>query len=538
VAQTQAPVEPGAPSRAGAQPPGPRGRPGSTTTTGMLVKIALLGLVLAIAIFGAFPLIEQQQWLGLALLVLVTAVIFWVYLSPRRIPAKYLIPGTLFLLAFQVFPVLYTMSTAFTNFGDAHRGSKEDAIQAIEGASITKVEGSTDYRLAVATEGDPITGDIVFLLTDPETKQSQVGTSDGLEPLPPEGVQLSPLGNVTEAPGYTILTIGAAGAREEDLADFSVPTENGAIVAAGLTRAFEGAPQRAYDEACDCIKDAETGHTWTADETDGLFVDDQGENLAQGWQVNVGLRNFADVVTDPLIAKYFFRTLVWNLAFAALTVAGTFALGLLVAIVLNHERLKGQRIYRSLLILPYAMPAFTMLLLWRDMFNTDFGLINRMFGTEINWFGKPVTAMIAVLLVQLWMGYPYMFLVATGALQSIPGDLKEAASVDGAKPVYAFRTIIFPLLLVALAPLMIASFAFNFNNFNAIYMVSEGGPFPPDNPQIGATDLLITYTYRLAFGAQGAQYGFAAAVSVFIFLIVAVISIVGFRRTRALEEVN
>jgi arabinogalactan oligomer / maltooligosaccharide transport system permease protein len=538
VAQTQAPVEPGAPSRAGAQPPGPRGRSGSTTTTGMLVKIALLGLVLAIAIFGAFPLIEQQQWLGLALLVLVTAVIFWVYLSPRRIPAKYLIPGTLFLLAFQVFPVLYTMSTAFTNFGDAHRGSKEDAIQAIEGASITKVEGSTDYRLAVATEGDPITGDIVFLLTDPETKQSQVGTSDGLEPLPPEGVQLSPLGNVTEAPGYTILTIGAAGAREEDLADFSVPTENGAIVAAGLTRAFEGAPQRAYDEACDCIKDLETGQTWTADETDGLFVDDQGENLAQGWQVNVGLRNFADVVTDPLIAKYFFRTLVWNLAFAALTVAGTFALGLLVAIVLNHERLKGQRIYRSLLILPYAMPAFAMLLLWRDMFNTDFGLINRMFGTEINWFGKPVTAMIAVLLVQLWMGYPYMFLVATGALQSIPGDLKEAASVDGAKPVYAFRTIIFPLLLVALAPLMIASFAFNFNNFNAIYMVSEGGPFPPDNPQIGATDLLITYTYRLAFGAQGAQYGFAAAVSVFIFLIVAVISIVGFRRTRALEEVN
>jgi arabinogalactan oligomer/maltooligosaccharide transport system permease protein len=85
---------------------------------------------------------------------------------------------------------------------------------------------------------------------------------------------------------------------------------------------------------------------------------------------------------------------------------------------------------------------------------------------------------------------------------------------------------------------MIASFAFNFNNFNAIYMVSEGGPFPPDNPSIGATDILITYTYRLAFGGQGAQYGFAAAVSVFIFLIVAVISIVGFRRTRALEEVN
>ena len=540
MAQTQAPVEAGAPERPGAQPPGQRARPGSTTTTttGLLVKIVLLGLVLAVAIFAAFPLIEQQQWLGLALVIGVTVLLFWIYLSPRRIPAKYLIPGTLFLLAFQVFPVLYTMSTAFTNFGDAHRGSKEDAIRAIEGASITKVPGSTDYRLSVATQGDPITGDIVFLLTDPETRASQVGTADGLEPLPADGLQFSPEGNITEAPGYTILSIGAAGGREEDLAEFSVPTPQGAIVAAGLSRAFEGAPQRAYDEACDCVKDAETGQTWTADGDQGFFVDANGDNLAQGWQINVGFKNFVDVVTDPLIAKYFFRTLVWNLAFAALTVGLTFALGLLVAIVLNHERLKGQRIYRSLLILPYAMPAFAMLLLWRDMFNTDFGLINRLFGTEVNWFGKPATAMIAVLLVQLWMGYPYMFLVCTGALQSIPGDLKEAASVDGAKPIYAFRTIIFPLLLVALAPLMIASFAFNFNNFNAIYMVSEGGPFPPDNPSIGATDILITYTYRLAFGGQGAQYGFAAAVSVFIFLIVAVISIVGFRRTRALEEVN
>jgi arabinogalactan oligomer / maltooligosaccharide transport system permease protein len=535
---TQVPVEAGAPERPGAQPPGRRARPGSTTTLGLVVKIALLGLVLAVAIFAAFPLIEQGQWLGLALVVVVTALLFWIYLSPRRIPAKYLIPGTLFLLAFQVFPVLYTMSTAFTNFGDAHRGSKQDAIQAIEGASITKVPGSTDYRLSVATQGDPSTGDLVFLLTDPETRAAQVGTPDGLEPLAADGLQFSAEGNITAAPGYTILSLGAAGAREEDLADFSVPTDNGAIVNAGLTRAFEGAPQRAYDAACDCVKDAETGQTWTADDSEGLFVDAQGENLAQGWQVNVGFRNFVDVLTDPLIAKYFFRTLIWNFAFAALTVGITFALGLLVAIVLNHERLRGQRIYRSLLILPYAMPAFAMLLLWRDMFNTDFGLINRLFNSEVNWFGKPLTAMLAVLLVQLWMGYPYMFLVCTGALQSIPGDLKEAASVDGAKPVYAFRTIIFPLLLVALAPLMIASFAFNFNNFNAIYMVSEGGPFPPDNPQIGATDILITYTYRLAFGGQGAQYGFAAAVSVFIFLIVAVISIVGFRRTRALEEVN
>jgi arabinogalactan oligomer / maltooligosaccharide transport system permease protein len=296
----QVPVEAGAPSRPGAQPPGRRARPG-TTTTGLIVKIVLLGLVLAIAIFGAFPLIDRGQWLGLALLVGVTALLFWIYLSPRRIPAKYLIPGTLFLLAFQVFPVLYTMSTAFTNFGDAHRGSKEDAIRAIEGASVTKVPGSADYRLSVATKGDPATGDIVLLLTEVETKQPFVGTTEGLEPLPADDVQLSPEGNITQAPGYTILSLGQAGAREEDLADFSVPTDKGAIVNAGLTRAFEGAPLRAYDPGCDCITDKETGQTWTANDSDGLFVDDKGDNLAQGWQVNVGFRNFVDGATHAQI---------------------------------------------------------------------------------------------------------------------------------------------------------------------------------------------------------------------------------------------
>jgi arabinogalactan oligomer/maltooligosaccharide transport system permease protein len=293
-----------------------------------------------------------------------------------------------------------------------------------------------------------------------------------------------------------------------------------------------------YDEGCDCITDVATGQVWTADGEVGFFVADDGANLAQGWRVNVGFGNFTEVLTNPTIGRYFFQILVWNFAFAILSVVLTFALGLFIAIVLNSERLKGQRLYRSLLILPYAMPAFAMYLVWRDMFNTDFGLINRLFGLDLNWFGTPTSARIAVLLVQLWLGYSYMFLVSTGALQSIPTDLTEAASVDGAKPFHAFRTITFPLLLVALAPLLIASFAFNFNNFTAIFLTTEGGPFPPDNPRAGATDLLITYTYRIAFGGAGAQYGFAAAISVFIFLIVAVISAISFKRTQALEEVN
>ena len=533
-------VDSGIPAQRDARPPRRQFRSGAgtTSTLGLIVKIVLLGLVLAIAILGAFPLIEQRNWFMLALLVATTALLFWIYLSRRTIPLKYLIPGTLFLVVFQIFPVVYTMTTAFTNFGDAHRGSKQEAIQSIEGASVKQVPGSTQYLLSIGTKGDPATGDIVFLLADATTKQTFVGTEDGLEPLATDQVRLSPTGKILEAEGYTILNVTQAGARSNDISTFSVPTDSGAIRNQGLTAAFEGAPSRDYDAGCDCIKDTETGQTWTADDSNGLFVDQSGGNLPQGWKVNVGFRNFADVLTNPVIAEHFVRILVWNFAFAILSVLITFALGLVVAIVLNHERLRGQRLYRSLLILPYAMPGFAMLLLWRDMFNTDFGLVNRLFGLHVNWFGTTISSMFAVLLVQLWMGYPYMFLVCTGALQSIPSDLKEAASVDGAKPLYAFRTVVFPLLLVALAPLLIASFAFNFNNFGAVFFVSEGGPFPADNPSAGATDLLITYTYRIAFGAQGAQYGLAAAISIFIFLIVALVSIVSFRRTHVLEEIN
>jgi arabinogalactan oligomer / maltooligosaccharide transport system permease protein len=142
--------------------------------------------------------------------------------------------------------------------------------------------------------------------------------------------------------------------RDADIFAFSVPTQNGAIRNQGLSTAIEGTPRQGYDQGCDCIKDAATGRTWTANDSDGLFVDQNGDNLAQGWMVNIGFRNFADVLTDPIIAKYFVRILLWNFAFAFLTVAVTFSLGLLVAIVLNHERLRGQRLYRSLLILPTA----------------------------------------------------------------------------------------------------------------------------------------------------------------------------------------
>ncbi|MEU4777640.1 ABC transporter permease subunit [Micromonospora sp. NPDC023633] len=529
----------------GREPVGP-GLPGKSrtarhhapiTVTGLLVKVLLLGLTAGIAIWAAFPLVDAKKWAGLALLAATTAGLFYLYLTRRHIPAKYLVPGTLFLIAFQIVPVLYTASTAFTNFGDGHRGTKQDAVVAIQTASVKQVPGSTEYALSVATEGDPATGPLVFLVSDPGTGTVSAGDAGGLRQLDPADVTVAPGGKVTAADGYTVLNFGQASARSQEITDLVVPTSGGALRSAGLSRAYEGKAIRSYDAGCDCITDAETGRTWTADEETGAFVAADGERLAQGWKVTVGLENFSRVLTDPAISGPFFGTLLWNFAFAIGSTGGTFILGMFIALALHSPRMRGTNLYRVLLILPYAMPSFAMLLVWRDMFNTDFGLINNLFGIGVDWFGQEWSARVAVILVQLWLGYPYMFLVATGALQAIPKELTEASSVDGASPWQSFRSVTLPLLLVALSPLLIASFAYNFNNFNAIYLTTEGGPFPADNPTAGATDLLITYTYRLAFGAQGAQFGLAAAVSIFIFTIVAVVSAVSFRRTRKQEEV-
>ena len=144
-----------------------------------------------------------------------------------------------------------------------------------------------------------------------------------------------------------------------------------------------------------------------------------------------------------------------------------------------------------------------------------------------------------MILVSVWLTAPYFFLVSMGALQSIPGELTEAARVDGGGRWQIFRRVTLPLLLIAVAPLLIASFAFNFNNFGNIYLLTGGGPAADDQSVAGATDILITYTYKIAFeSGKGNDYGLASAVSILIFFIVATISGIAFWKTKALEEVK
>jgi arabinogalactan oligomer/maltooligosaccharide transport system permease protein len=217
----------------------------------------------------------------------------------------------------------------------------------------------------------------------------------------------------------------------------------------------------------------------------------------------------------------------------------SFSLGLLLAITLDKAGMPLQGFYRAVLVIPYAIPGFLSLLVWRGLLNDDFGVVNKLLHVHVAWLFGPNWAKVAVLLVSTWLTFPYFFLVSLGALQSIPQELTEAARVDGGGPWQVFRKVTLPLLLVVVAPLMIASFAFNFNNFGNIYLLTQGGPDLNDSSVAGATDILISYTYKLAFAAgKGNDYGLASGVAIIIFFLVGTISAVTFWRTKALENVR
>jgi arabinogalactan oligomer / maltooligosaccharide transport system permease protein len=509
---------------------------GSRSTFGLIAKLLLLGVVNAIGVFAAFVLIDARQWSALVVVIAATAAIDLVYLSKRAIPAKYLVPGTVMLLAFQIYPVLYNSYIAFTNFGTGNFLNKGQAVERILANSLEIPPDAVRYALIPLADD----GEIALLLTDPDGQQF-LGTADGLLPLAPEDIVGE--GAELRVGDFRRMNLREANDRQQEVFALEVPIEDGALRVQTFTSASRAVQTLTYDPDTDTMVDAETGESFRVSER-GFFVSDDGRRLSPGWRVTIGFENFSRVLTSPAIRDEFFRVLVWTFVFAIGSVVTTFVLGLAFAMALNDQRVKGRKIYRALLIIPYALPSFMTALIWRGLLNTQFGAVNKFLGLDIPWLTSQAYSgalpKLSVLLVNLWLGFPYMFLITTGALQSIPDDLKEAAFVDGASGWQAFRRITLPLLLVATAPLLIASFAFNFNNFNVIYLLTRGDPpISGAATPVGHTDILISYSYRLAFaGGRGADYGLAAAISVMIFLIVAVVSAVSFMRTRALEDIN
>jgi arabinogalactan oligomer/maltooligosaccharide transport system permease protein len=503
----------------------------------VLLKIVLLGLILALAVFAALVLVRTDQWVPAILVVAVALLAVWVYTGRGRLPAKYLMPGLVFLFVFQVFAALYTGYVAFTNYGTGHNASKASAVNALMLSAQERVPDSPSYALTIVDQ----LGELSFLVTDPDG-DVQIGG----EERPLEDVSDAEMkgGKAVGLPGYTTLKFGDIVAQQEKIADMSVPISSdpndGVLRTPDGSSAYAYTSKLVYDDAAGTMTDTRSGVVYS-DIGTGAFTADDGTELTPGWQITVGFDNFTRAFSEESIRSPFLQVLVWTFVFAILSVLTCFALGLFLAIVFNDPRMKSKKYYRVIMILPYAFPGFLSALVWAGMMNQEFGFLNVVLfgGADIPWLTNEWLAKASIILVNLWLGFPYMFLICTGALQSIPDDVQEAARVDGAGAWQVFRAIKLPLLLVAVAPLLISSFAFNFNNFSLIYMLTGGGPRDiTAGVNVGATDILITMVYKVAFVGSTSDYGLASAFSIIIFILVATISVIAFRRTKALEDLN
>jgi maltose/maltodextrin transport system permease protein len=284
------------------------------------------------------------------------------------------------------------------------------------------------------------------------------------------------------------------------------------------------------------LVDRITGTAYLPNRETGFFTSAEGDALQPGFIVGVGLSHFKQVFAEGRFREPFARVFAWTVAFAALSVAGAATLGLVLATLLQWDRLRGRAAYRLVLFLPYAVPGFLSILVFKGLFNQNLGEINlilhALFGIRPAWFSDPALARAMLLIVNVWLGFPYMMVICSGLIQSIPADLYEATAIEGAGPLTNFLRITMPLIVRPLTPLLISAFAFNFNNFVLVSLLTNGRPDEVDTTlPAGATDILVSYTWRVAFQDSGQQFGLAAAISTVIFVLVGAITLVQLKLT-------
>ncbi|MFN0157718.1 MAG: carbohydrate ABC transporter permease [Bacteroidota bacterium] len=248
------------------------------------------------------------------------------------------------------------------------------------------------------------------------------------------------------------------------------------------------------------------------------------------WQI-IGPQQYIKVFTEPTQPDFyviFLKTIIWTIVNVFFHVV----IGVFLALILNQKDIKGKPIFRTLLILPWAVPQYIVALTWRGMFNYEYGSINIILNKYLNlpmveWLKSPTEAFIACIITNVWLGFPFMMVIALGALQSIPHELYEAADIDGASWHHKLWNITLPLIRPVMIPAITLGTVWTFNNLNIVWLVSNAGE-PSDQ-----THILVSFVYKAAFNLY--RYGYAAALSMVIFAILLVFSLTFMRKTKATE---
>ncbi|ADI15154.1 binding-protein-dependent transport systems inner membrane component [Truepera radiovictrix DSM 17093] len=448
-------------------------------------------------------------------------------------PWYYLLPSLLFLLTFTVMPIGLTIFLAFTDYaGNRNTQLNPTTETTIVQAAGTQVETAdlTSLRCEVLFEG--CLGVRVRLYTAGTLEVQGVNLENNVltvSPAPPEGRTVS----------AAELELTEFGIR----AQFPVVAIDGDHLTLGRTPPGEVNLERVALEVAGEVLErrivAIQGTTLTLDAPlpEGFTY----TSLARYNDFRVvGWANFRTILGQA--NRALLPVFAWNLTFATLTVLINIAVGVFLAVMLNDPELRFRNLYRTLLIVPWALPAIITIQIWRGLLNYNFGAINRLLALFdlpiVDWLGDPNAAKAAVLLVNLWLSFPFMMTATLSALSAIPDELYEAARIDGASAWGSFWHVSAPLLRSALVPIALTSFALSFNNFNVIFLLTDGGPATTGGTSTArATDILISWAYNEAFRSQGGfAYGLGSAISILIFVITLAVSLINFRVTGALKE--
>ncbi|HEY0854632.1 MAG TPA: maltose ABC transporter permease MalF [Devosia sp.] len=507
---------------------GPSVRPRRAIGLGDLIRTAIVGalaLGLMYIVWGLY-LAGEPLFAAVTMALLVGIVI--VFGSRRFYTARFVFPAVTAVLIFIALPVLYTSYVGFTNFG-ARNLLTFDRVVAYHLGQRT-VDKSTERPFAlVAADG----GYQLFLPEGDGGLLSSIFTLDGT----PVTLDMAP---VTAAPAETVPMKDVVKFRNQ-LGAVTAKLPDGTELQSSGLRSFARVTsvyQRQDDGTLVNITD---GSKLTPDDSVGFYRNEAGATVAPGWRVNVGLANFQRVLFNEGIRQPMLQIFLWTVAFALASVFFSFAVGITLASILQWPHLRGKSVYRILLILPYAVPAFISILVFRGLFNQNFGEINLilsgLFGVKPNWFTDPTLARTMLIMVNIWLGYPYMMLLSMGYLQSVPQDHYKAAALEGSSPLRSFFSITLPQILPPFVPLLISSFAFNFNNVVIILLLTRGAPdIPGTLIPAGQTDILGSFTFRMSFQDAGQSFGIAGAISTMIFVLVGVLAYANFFALRKAAE--
>ena len=527
------------------RPPPARARPRRRSPLAWLkwplataAALALLWLVVATQAAG------QPLW-ALGLLVLGASAL-GVYLSARSLAWRYLFPGVAGMAVFVAFPLLYTAQIGFTNYSSSHLLAQDRARAYLLDQTSVDEDRAMAFSLHPVAEGPA--GALRLLLepaegtAGPRLVSPPLRLRDGAPaaPVPMAGL---PDGPAARPPLAEPLDLRERLALRDALLPLVLALPDGRLLHyAGVRQFATRAPLWRAADGGGLLRQAD-GALFMPDRETGFFASAAGERLQPGFKVGVGWANYARLFGDADVRGPFGAIFVWTVVFALLTVVFSTLIGMTLAVLLNWEALRFRTLYRTLLFLPYAVPGFISILVFKGLFNQNFGEINAildaLFGVRPAWFADPLLAKTMLLIVNTWLGYPYIMVLCSGLIKSIPADLYEASALAGAGPLTNFRRITAPLIVRPLTPLLVSAFAFNFNNFVLISLLTDGRPdYLNTKLPAGTTDILVSYTYRIAFTDAGQNFGLAAAISTVIFGLVAVMSIVNLRLSRGAAAVG